>query len=46
MIDTIILALMLFFLVVLCYCVQRGFNEVVTGLNAIHEQLRKLGDKK
>ncbi len=46
MIDTILLALILFFLLVLCYCVQKGFNEVVTGLNAIHEQLRKLGEKK
>lgn len=46
MLDTIILGLILFFLVVLCYSVQKGFNEVMTALNAIHEQLEKPRDKK
>ena len=41
MANTIILLLILFFVVALFYGVQKGFNEVISGLNAIHEQLRK-----
>jgi hypothetical protein len=46
MIDTIILAVILLFVMALFFLVQKGFNQVITGLNAIHEQLRKLEGKK
>jgi hypothetical protein len=46
MANTIILLLILFFVVALFYGVQKGFNEVIAGLNAIHEQLRKSDGQK
>ena len=46
MTATIILVAILVFVMALFYCLQKGINQVVTGLNAIHEQLRKLGDLK
>ena len=46
MTNTIVLLIILFFVMALFYCVQKGFNQIITGLNAIHEQLRKLDEKK
>ena len=46
MTNTIILLAILFFVVALFYCVQKGFNQVIAGLNAVHEQLRKLDQRK
>jgi len=46
MTNTIILLIILLFLMALFYSVQKGFNQVITGLNAIHEQLRKMDEKK
>ena len=46
MANIIILVLILFFVMALFYCVQKGFNEVISGLNAIHAQLGKLDGQK
>ncbi len=46
MANTIILALILFFVIALFYCVQKGFNQLITALNSIHEQLRKPNERK
>lgn len=46
MTTTILLAAILLFVMGMFYSVQKGFNQVITGLNAIHEQLRKLDEKK
>jgi hypothetical protein len=46
MANTIILLAILLFIMALLYCVQKGFNQVIAGLNAIHEQLRKSDEKK
>ncbi len=45
MINTIIIALILLFVLALFYSVPKAFNQVITGLNAIHDQLRKLEEK-
>jgi hypothetical protein len=46
MANTLILLAILFAVMALFYCVQKGFNQVIVGLNAVHEQLRKLEEKK
>ena len=46
MANIIILAVILFFVIALFSCVQKGFNQVITGLSAINEQLRKLEERK
>jgi hypothetical protein len=46
MITIIVLVAILFFVMALFYCLQKGFNQVVDGLNAIHEQLREVNERK
>jgi hypothetical protein len=46
MTTTILLIGIQFSLIAVFCCVQKGFNQVISGLNAIHEQLQKLDDRK
>ena len=47
---TILLGVVLFFILLFVmarfYCLQKGFNQVIAGLNAIHEELREMNERK
>jgi len=45
MITNILLLVMLFLLMAIFFSLQRGFNQVISGLAAVHQQLDEPGGK-